>query len=82
MLRLSYILEEKKNVFMLLFVFYKHVSFSMTGDSVLSFCFSAHKSFAIHSLLCIRERWKKKKLAINLGSSSAVVGIELRESQK
>lgn len=54
MLQLSYILRErerKKVCFMRLFVFYKHVSFSMTGDSVLSFCFSGHESFAIHFLL-------------------------------
>lgn len=56
---------------MLLFVFYKHVSFSMTGDSVLSFCFSGHESFAIHFLLRMwkrkRETVEKKKVGYKFG---------------
>lgn len=57
---------------MLLLVFYKHVSFSMTGDRFLSFCFFGHESFAIHFLLRMwmrkKETEEKKKSAINLNS--------------
>lgn len=62
---------------MLLFVFYKHVSFSMTGDSVLSFCFSGHESLlSIFFSVCVCEREKGKKSAINLDFCVFVVGME------
>lgn len=52
---------------MLLFVFYKHVSFSMTGDSVLSFCFSGHESFAIHFLRMYVWKREEKNVGYKFG---------------